>query len=63
MEHFTVAHSGTIQHVHSILLPQSAAEVAREVRIAVTVLVAAWATVKAMQIFGPQRQETKHHRD
>ena len=53
MESFALAaqHSGTINHVHAIHLGQSAAGVAREIRLAVTVVVIGWVAVTGIKAF------------
>ena len=52
MESFAVAtqHSGAINHVHAIHLGQSAAGVAREIRLAITVIVAGWVAVTGIKV-------------
>lgn len=50
MEQFLVKHSGEISHAHNFLLPATAAEFAKEVRLAVTVVAFAWVTVKAIDL-------------
>ncbi|KAL6856617.1 hypothetical protein J3F83DRAFT_752203 [Trichoderma novae-zelandiae] len=51
MEHFILQaqHSGAINHVHSFSLPQSAAQLAREVRITVAIVAFAWVAVTAIK--------------
>lgn len=53
MESFGVAaqHAGAIQHTHIIRLDPSAVAAARELRIAVTVMVAGWVAVTGLRAF------------
>ncbi|KAL7948004.1 hypothetical protein V8C42DRAFT_316364 [Trichoderma barbatum] len=53
MEQFLLSaqHSGSIAHAHTFLLPQSATEVAREVRITVAIVAFAWVAVTAIKQF------------
>ncbi|KAG6014598.1 hypothetical protein E4U54_005054 [Claviceps lovelessii] len=50
MEQFLVQaqHSGTISHAHSFLFPAQAVQLAKEIRLAVTVVAVAWVTVRAL---------------
>ncbi|KAH6607115.1 hypothetical protein Trco_003428 [Trichoderma cornu-damae] len=54
MEQFLLQaqHSGTISHSHTFLLPQSATQLARELRITVSIVAFAWVAVTAMKQFG-----------
>ena len=45
MESFAVAHSGSLNHIHTLAFSPSAVDIAREARIIVTVVVAGWITV------------------
>jgi uncharacterized phage protein gp47/JayE len=45
MESFAVAHSGSLSHVHTVNFSSSAVDIAREVRLIVTIVVAGWLTV------------------
>jgi hypothetical protein len=45
MESFAVAHSGSLNHIHTVTFSPSAVEIAREARLIVTVVVAGWITV------------------
>lgn len=58
MEQFLLQaqHSGTINHAHTFLFPPGAAQFAREIRLAVTVVAVAWVTVKAFDLI--QRKQT-----
>lgn len=51
MESFALAaeHSGAISHVHTIAIGPAAVGVAREIRIAVTVVVAGWVVVTGIR--------------
>lgn len=51
MESFALAasHSGAINHVHSFHFSDSAITVAREVRLATTVVVAGWVAVTVVR--------------
>lgn len=51
MESFALAaeHSGAINHIHTITVGPGVAAVAREVRIAVTVVVAGWVVVTGIR--------------
>ncbi|KAI1485492.1 hypothetical protein F5X96DRAFT_659746 [Biscogniauxia mediterranea] len=51
MESFSLAsqHSGAINHVHTIHLDASAAAAARELRLAVTVIVIGWVAVTGLR--------------
>lgn len=51
MESFALAaqHSGTINHVHAIHIGQAATGVAREIRLAVTVIVVGWVAVTGIK--------------
>ncbi|KAF3065499.1 hypothetical protein CFAM422_009804 [Trichoderma lentiforme] len=53
MEQFLLSaqHSGAINHAHTFFLPQSAAELAREVRITVAIVACAWVAVTAIKQF------------
>ncbi|KAI1166801.1 hypothetical protein F5B18DRAFT_604235 [Nemania serpens] len=53
MESFGVAaqHGGAIQHTHIIRLDPSAVAAARELRIAITVIVAGWVTIAGLRAF------------
>lgn len=57
MESFAVAaeHSGAIRHLHTIELSTSFARTAREVRIAITIIVVGWVAVTGIRNFGRQR--------
>lgn len=61
MEQFLLSaqHSGSISHAHTFLLPQSAAELAREVRITVAIVAVAWVAVTAIKQFGWRNQGTR----
>ncbi|KAG6040805.1 hypothetical protein E4U41_007022 [Claviceps citrina] len=50
MEQFLVQaqHSGTISHAHSFVLPTQAVQLAREVRLAVTIVAVAWVAVRTL---------------
>ncbi|KAK1255746.1 hypothetical protein MKX07_008005 [Trichoderma sp. CBMAI-0711] len=54
MEQFILQaqHSGAINHAHTFLLPQSTAQLAREVRITVAIVAFAWVAVTAIRQFG-----------
>ncbi|PHH60639.1 hypothetical protein CDD81_1390 [Ophiocordyceps australis] len=60
MEHFILEaqHSGSISHVHLVSL---APHVARDLRIAVTVVAAAWVAVTAIKQLGAQANATATH--
>lgn len=60
MESFAVAtqHSGAINHVHAIHLGQSAAGVAREIRLAITVIVAGWVVVTGIKAVATRNRST-----
>jgi hypothetical protein len=45
MESFAVAHSGSLNHIHTVAFSPSAVDFAREARLIVTVVVAGWITV------------------
>lgn len=53
MESFALAaeHSGAINHVHTVVISPAAAGVARELRLAVTVVVAGWVIVTGIKAF------------
>ncbi|KAI1194188.1 hypothetical protein F5X97DRAFT_327744 [Nemania serpens] len=53
MESFSVAaqHAGAIQHNHIIRLDPSAIAAARELRIAITVIVAGWVAIAGLRAF------------
>ncbi|KAL7964134.1 hypothetical protein HDV63DRAFT_390874 [Trichoderma sp. SZMC 28014] len=61
MEQFLLSaqHSGSISHAHTFQLPQSAAELAREVRITVAIVAVAWVAVTAIKQFGWRNQGTR----
>lgn len=58
MEQFLLSaqHSGSISHAHTFQLPQSAAELAREVRITVAIVAVAWVAVTAIKQFAWRNQ-------
>jgi hypothetical protein len=58
MESFALAaqHSGAINHVHTIHLDPSAVSVARELRVAVTVIVIGWVAVTGLRSLMGTRQ-------
>jgi hypothetical protein len=45
MESFAVAHSGSLNHIHTVAFSPSTVDFAREARLIVTVVVAGWITV------------------
>ena len=47
-------HSGSMNHVHSFLFPTSAIQLAKELRLTVTIVALAWVTVTAIRQFGPR---------
>lgn len=51
MEQFAVAaqHSGAIDHVHSFHFSSSAVDIAKEIRLGVTVIVVGWVAVAAIR--------------
>lgn len=51
MEQFALAaaHSGSIHHVHSFVVPPATAQALRELRLAVTALALAWVAVTAVR--------------
>lgn len=53
MESFALAaeHSGAINHVHTVVIGPAVAGVARELRLAVTVVVAGWVLVTGIRAF------------
>lgn len=53
MESFSVAatHAGAIQHSHLIRFDASAIAIAREMRIAVTVIVAGWVAITGLRAY------------
>lgn len=53
MESFSLAasHAGGIQHTHIIRLDASAIAAARELRIAITVIVAGWVAITGLRTF------------
>ncbi|GAW21632.1 hypothetical protein ANO14919_111550 [Xylariales sp. No.14919] len=61
MESFSLAaqHAGAIQHTHIIRLDASAIAAARELRIAVTVVVAGWVTITGLRMFFGRPVERK----
>lgn len=60
MESFALAadHTGAINHIHTINLGASSVTVAREVRLAITVIVVGWVAVAGIRMFGAQRGRT-----
>lgn len=61
MEQFLLQaeHSGAISHAHTFLLPQSATQLAREVRITVAIVAFAWVAVTAIKQFGWRNHGTR----
>ncbi|KAI3329238.1 hypothetical protein HD806DRAFT_482290 [Xylariaceae sp. AK1471] len=61
MESFSLAaqHAGAIQHNHLIRLDASAITAARELRIAVTVIVAGWVAITGLRTFFGRRTVTQ----
>ncbi|KAI0017285.1 hypothetical protein F4780DRAFT_756181 [Xylariomycetidae sp. FL0641] len=57
MESFSLAaqHAGAINHIHTIRFDGSAVGVARELRIAVTVVVVGWVAVAGLRALLPSR--------
>ncbi|KAI0863757.1 hypothetical protein F4860DRAFT_467767 [Xylaria cubensis] len=53
MESFSLAaeHAGAIQHTHLIRLDASAVAAARELRIAITVIVAGWVAITGLRAY------------
>lgn len=51
MESFALAaeHSGAINHIHTVTISPTITSVARELRIAVTVIVAGWVVVTGIR--------------
>lgn len=58
MESFSVAaqHSGVIKHMHNISLDASTANVAREIRLAVTIIVVGWVAVTGIRTLAASRR-------
>ncbi|KAF6802988.1 hypothetical protein CSOJ01_11207 [Colletotrichum sojae] len=59
MEQFALSsvHSGAIKHLHTIKFAPSTANLAREVRLAVTVVVIGWVAVTGIRVwFGRERR-------
>lgn len=58
MESFSVAaqHSGAIKHMHNISLDASTANVAREIRLAVTIIVVGWVAVTGIRTLAASRR-------
>ncbi|KAI0155045.1 hypothetical protein GGR57DRAFT_465845 [Xylariaceae sp. FL1272] len=58
MESFNLAaqHAGGIQHIHVIKFDSTAVAAAREIRIAVTVIVAGWVAVAGLRALLARRQ-------
>lgn len=62
MESFSLAaeHAGAIQHIHIIRLDASTVAAARELRIAVSVIVAGWVAITGLRaFFGRRGGETR----
>ncbi|KAI3342628.1 hypothetical protein F4824DRAFT_442780 [Ustulina deusta] len=61
MESFSLAaeHAGAIQHTHLIRLDASAIAVARELRIAITVIVAGWVAITGLRTYFGRAVERK----
>ena len=61
METFALAasHSGSINHIHTITISPSVVSIAREVRVAVTVLVVGWVAVAGIRALmaGSERRD------
>lgn len=53
MESFALAaeHSGAINHIHTVVISPAVTGVARELRLAVTVVVAGWVIVTGIRAF------------
>ncbi|KAK2031955.1 hypothetical protein LX32DRAFT_636763 [Colletotrichum zoysiae] len=53
MEQFglAAAHSGAINHIHAVHFGPAALDIAREVRMAVTVVVVGWVAVTGIRAF------------
>ncbi|KAK5624734.1 hypothetical protein RRF57_000450 [Xylaria bambusicola] len=53
MESFSLAaeHAGAIQHTHVIRLDASAVAAARELRLAITVIVAGWVAIAGLRSY------------
>lgn len=53
MEQFAVAHSGSLNHVHTLSVSSSVVDIARETRLIVTVVVVGWVAVTVTRgLFG-----------
>ncbi|KAH7035057.1 uncharacterized protein B0I36DRAFT_317515 [Microdochium trichocladiopsis] len=52
----TAQHSGAIKHIHAISLDASTANVAREIRLAVTVLIVGWVAVTGIRTWSASRR-------
>ena len=48
-----------MNHVHSFLFPSSAIQLAKELRLTVTIVALAWVTVTAIRQFGPPATKTR----
>lgn len=64
MESFSLAsqHGGSINHIHTIHLDASVVSTAREMRIALTVIVVGWVAITGMKMIwalGPGSQPQK----
>ncbi|KAI1368773.1 hypothetical protein F5Y08DRAFT_294776 [Xylaria arbuscula] len=61
MESFSLAaeHAGAIQHTHLIRLDASAVAAARELRIAITVIVAGWVAIAGLRSYFGRPAERK----
>ncbi|KAI1495731.1 hypothetical protein F5X99DRAFT_414825 [Biscogniauxia marginata] len=59
----TSQHTGTINHVHSIHLDASAAAAARELRLAVTVIVVGWVAVTGLRAIMGSKEDAKSEFD
>lgn len=62
MESFSLAatHGGAINHVHTVQIGASAAEVMREARMAITVIVMGWIVVTGIRAMSArERQSSK----
>ncbi|PSR85720.1 hypothetical protein BD289DRAFT_368107 [Coniella lustricola] len=59
MESFSLAaeHSGAINHVHTITISPAITSVARELRIAITVIVAGWVVVNGIRGWTARRSD------